>query len=474
MKQRAGKGSARRRLRHEDRILLEALLAAMPAAAIALGVVWTGDYRLQVQWTFTVVLVLAVLGFAQAARQRVVRSLQTVSNLLSALREGDFSMRGRSARPDDALGQVMTEVNALADTLRGQDLGAAETAALLAKLTEETDVAMFAFDGDRRLRLVNRAGCALVAERRERLLGRRAGELGLDALLDEEAPRTVSLQLGRSRGPWELRRTPFRERGRPHTLVVLSDVSRALREEERQAWQRLVRVLSHEINNSLAPISSIAGILRQTLRADAQPPAWGDDAARGLEVIERRADSLARFMTAYARLARLPPPERGRVEVGPWVERVVELEKRAVVAIEPGPDAAVVGDAAQLEQLLINLVSNGVDAARETGGGVAVGWRVLGGRVEIRVTDEGPGLADTTNLFVPFFTTKPGGSGIGLALSRQIADAHRGSLALENRAPQPGCEARLVLPLAGEAEDGDEERADDEAQALPPAGSRVP
>ncbi len=447
MKKRAGR--KRRRLRHEDRVLLEVLLAAAPAATIALGVVWSGPFRLQVQWTFTLVLALAVFGFAQAARQRVVRSLQTVSNLLAALREGDFSMRGRSGRADDTLGQVMAEINSLADTLRNQDLGSAETAALLAKLIEETDLAMLAFDVERRLRLVNRAGCTLLAQKRERLLGRTADELGLAELLDLDAPRTIALPSAGSRGPWELRRTPFRERGRPHTLVVLSDVSRALREEERQAWQRLVRVLSHEINNSLAPISSIAGILRQTLHGDPNPPEWGDDAARGLEVIERRADSLARFMTAYARLARLPPPERGRVEVGPWVRRVVALEKRAAVEIAAGPeDAVVTGDAAQLEQLLINLVANAVDASRETGGGVEVGWSVRGGRVEIRVSDEGPGLADTTNLFVPFFTTKPEGSGIGLALSRQIADAHRGSLALENRRDHAGCEARLVLPLA--------------------------
>jgi two-component system, NtrC family, nitrogen regulation sensor histidine kinase NtrY len=439
----------RRRLRHEDRVLLEVLLAAAPAAAIALGVLWTGSFRPQVQWTFTIILVIAVLAFAHAARQRVVRSLQTVSNLLSALREGDYSMRGRSARPDDTLGEVMFEVNQLADALRGQDLGAAETAALLAKVIEETDVALFAFDAERRLRLVNRAGCALLGQRRERILGHQAAELGLAELLDGEAPRTAQLPLAGARGPWELRRTPFRESGRPHVLVVLSDVSRALREEERQAWQRLVRVLSHEINNSLAPISSIAGTLRHSLRGSSAD-AWGDDAARGLEVIERRADSLARFMTAYARLARLPPPERGRVEVGPWVRRVVELEKRAQVAIEPGAeDAAVTGDAAQLEQLLINLVTNAVDAARETGGGVAVGWHVDDGVVELRVRDEGPGLADTTNLFVPFYTTKPDGSGIGLALSRQIADAHGGALVLENRRDAAGCEARLSLPLVG-------------------------
>jgi two-component system nitrogen regulation sensor histidine kinase NtrY len=438
-----------RRLRHEDRVLIEVLLAAAPAAAIALIVVWTGPFRLQVQWTLSAVLVVAVLGFAHSARTRVIRSLQTVSNLLSALREGDFSMRGKSSRKDDTLGMVMEEVNSLADVLRGQDLGAAEAAALVVKLTDETDLAMFAFDAGRRLRMVNRAGCELLGQRRERLIDHDARDLGLAELLEMDAPRTLQIELGGSRGPWELRRTPFRERGRPHTLVVLSNVSRALREEERQAWQRLVRVLSHEINNSLAPISSIAGILRQSLRGDGPPPGWTEDATRGLEVIERRADSLARLMTAYAKLARLPPPERGRVDVGAWVRRVADLEKRIAIAVLPGPDDAVVsGDIAQLEQVLINLMANAVDAALETGGGVAVGWSVEGGEVEIRVIDDGLGLADTTNLFVPFFTTKPGGSGIGLALSRQITDAHGGQLALENREDTTGCVARLTLPLA--------------------------
>jgi two-component system, NtrC family, nitrogen regulation sensor histidine kinase NtrY len=470
----AGRRRSRRRLRHEDRVLAEVLLASAPAVVIALAVVWTGPFRSQIAWTLTAFLLLAVIGFAHAARQRVVRSLQTVSNLLSALRESDFSMRGKSARKDDTLGQVMEEVNALADTLRGQDVGAAEAAALLLKLAEETDVVLFAFDGDRRLRLVNRAGCTLLDQRRERLIGRPAGELGLAELLELEAPRAVELRLGGSRRQWEVRRTPFRERGRPHTLVVLSDVSRALREEERQAWQRLVRVLSHEINNSLAPISSIAGILRQGLAREPQT-GWSEDAARGLEVIERRADSLARLMTAYARLARLPPPERGPVQVGAWVRRVVDLEKRAAVAVVPGPEDAVVsGDSAQLEQLLINLVANAVDAARETDGEVSVGWSVRAGQVDIRVTDDGPGLADTTNLFVPFFTTKPGGSGIGLALSRQITDAHGGQLGLENRIGRPGCEARLILPLLPPAEGVEGAAGDEASRDWSPPGSGVP
>jgi nitrogen fixation/metabolism regulation signal transduction histidine kinase len=439
----------RRRARLEDRVVIDLFLASLPALVVALVLLWTGEWRARTQWTLTAAIAGAWVGFALAARARVVRPLQTMSNLLSALREGDHSIRGRGARADEALGQVMIEINALADSLRTQRLGTAEAAAMLLKVTEETDVAMFAFDGDERLRIVNRAGADLLGRPRERLLGRAAGELELAALLAGDAPRAVSLRFGGGERAWEVRRTPFRQDGRAHTLVVLSDVSRVLREEERQAWKRLVRVLSHEINNSLAPIASIAGTLRQSLRGVDTGDGlagWKEDAGHGLDIVERRAEYLARFMTAYARLARLPPPEPAAVDVGALVRRVAQLETRAPVAVAAGPDATVAADAGQLEQLLINLVGNAVDAARETGGGVELGWSVEGGALEIRVTDDGPGLAETANLFVPFFTTKPGGSGIGLALSRQIADAHGGRLTVENRRDRGGCVATLMLP----------------------------
>jgi signal transduction histidine kinase len=156
-------------------------------------------------------------------------------------------------------------------------------------------------------------------------------------------------------------------------------------------------------------------------------------------------------MNAYARLARLPPPKLAAIDVASFVDRVVTLEKAHHIKVAAGPRLTIQGDADQLEQLLINLIRNAVDAARETSGGVTVGWQRLPGVVpptlELWVEDEGPGLSNTGNLFVPFFTTKPGGSGIGLVLSRQIAEAHGGSLLLENRDDRQGCRASLRIPL---------------------------
>ena len=438
----------RRRPRFESRILMLALVAGLPAVLVAVVLLVAGNFQPRTVWTLAGFVAAWWLIAGLMLRDAAVRPVQTLSNLLAALREGDFSIRGRGARPDDALGLAFLEVNALGDTLREQRLGALEATALLARVIEEIDVAIFAFDAGEVLRLANRAGTRLLAQPGERLLGRSADDLGLARCLREEHQGGFEQTFPGASGRWEVRRSTFRQRGQPMQLLVVTDVSRMLRQEERQAWQRLVRVLGHEINNSLAPISSIAASLGELSRRVPRPMDWDADLATGLEVIASRAGSLTRFMAAYARLARLPPPQRVPVDVGTWVRRVAGLETRCAVRVASGPEVVVSADGDQLEQLLINLVGNGVDAARETGGGVTVGWEVGAGTLAVRVLDDGPGVADTANLFVPFFTTKPHGSGIGLVLSRQIAEAHGGTLTLQNRKPGPGAEALLTLPLS--------------------------
>jgi nitrogen fixation/metabolism regulation signal transduction histidine kinase len=308
-------------------------------------------------------------------------------------------------------------------------------------------VAVFAFDQEQCLRLANRAGERLLGQPSERLLGRSATELGLQRCLHGEETRTEQMTFPGGMGRWEMRRSSFREHGMPHQLVVLSDLTTALRDEERQAWQRLLRVLGHELNNSLAPIQSIVGSLAAMMTRQPRPDDWQDDLGRGLTVIGSRAEALSRFMSAYARLARLPKPTLQPLEVDAWIRRVIALETRLKIELTPGPPLTIPGDGDQLDQLLINLVRNAADASLETGGSVRVSWHKEPAFLEICIEDEGPGLSDTANLFVPFFTTKPGGSGIGLVLSRQIAEGHGGGLTLENRKSGPGCLATLRLPL---------------------------
>ncbi|HEX8694645.1 MAG TPA: ATP-binding protein [Longimicrobium sp.] len=433
--------------RHEQQVLRLCFLTGLPGTLLGMLLLWTGDFAARTQWTLTLFVVSAWLGFTFALREKVIRPLQTLSNLLGALREGDFSLRARGSGHDDALGLAMLEANALGEILREQRVGAMEATALLRKVMEEIDVAVFAFDGEQRLRLVNRAGARLLESTPERLQGGTADEMGLDFCLRGETPRTVDHAFPGGSGRWEVRRDPFRLGGRPHELLVISDLSRALREEERQAWQRLIRVLSHEINNSLAPIQSIAGTLQRLAAKDPPPPDLADDLRHGLGVIGGRSRALSRFMAEYARLARLPPPSRQPLSVGDWVRQTAELETRLPVRVVPGADVAIHADPDQLDQLLINLLRNAADAALETGGGVRVGWSRNGSTVEVWVEDDGPGLPETANLFVPFFTTKPNGTGIGLVLSRQIAENHGGTLTLENRPAARGCVARLTLPI---------------------------
>jgi len=428
----------------ERRVLLGGWLVALPALiGVALLVSWGVPDRV-LCWTLAIAIVLATALIARWQYRRVVYPLYTLAGLLEALREGDYSMRGVQA---GVLGDAIYDVNALADRLQQERLQFEDSARLLGKTLAALDSAVLVFDHEARLRLLNPAAQRLLAAERSSLIGRKAAELALDGLLAAPSAQVVRHIFPSRSGRFDIRHAPLRNEGRSGQLLVINDVGRALREEERQAWQRLLRVLGHEVNNSLASIHSLAGTLSTVIAREPLAEDWREDARGGLQVIGNRAESLARFLAGYSRLAALPPPQKRELDLAALVPTVARLEQRMAVQVEQGEPLLLQGDPDQLEQALINLLRNAVEASLATAGKVIMRWRADGERAVIDVLDDGPGLPGSDNLFVPFFTTKPGGSGIGLALVRQIAEAHEGGVSLSARDGAPGSIAQLWLPL---------------------------
>ena len=428
--------------RFERRVLLGSLLVATPVLLAALALAWI-PLEESLRWTCIAIAVVATLLLARWQYRRVVFPLYTLSGLLEALRQGDYSLRGVQG---GVLGDAIYDVNALADRLQRERLEFEESSYLLGKTLAALDSAVFVFNEQHKLRLLNPAAQRLLDAERHRLFGLSAAELGLAPLLEGPAARLLAHAFPGRSGRFEIRHAALRSGGRGGRLLVVNDVGRVLREEERAAWQRLLRVLGHEVNNSLAPIQSMAGTLAVLAARDPLPEDWREDFRGGLELIGHRAEALGRFLSRYSTLARLPPPQPRAVDVSALVAKVARLEQRLPVVVEAGEPLAVEADPDQLEQALINLVRNAVEAALPQGG-VRLRWRREGERAVIEVEDDGPGPPPSDNLFVPFFTTKPGGSGIGLALARQIAEAHEGGVSLQAREDAGGALACLWLPL---------------------------
>lgn len=461
----ASRPRKRVRLLYEHRVNLYCFLVALPGLIVSIILVSMQSWALESRLALIALELFVWWLLALALQEQTTRPLQTLSNVIGALREEDYSFRARNAVPEDALGELSLEVNALADMLSDEKIRAIEATALLQRVVDEIDAPLFAFDPASVLRLVNPAGEHLLRQTQARMLGRSAADLKLQECLEAENESLVELDLKDSQARWLLRRSSFRQNGVPHTLVVLSDVSRALREEERRAWQRLIRVLGHELSNSLAPIKSIAGSLNSRVSSTKMDNDVRHDLQHGLEIIEARSASLHRFLEAYRRLAQMPAPVLRDVDLPKLVARVAGLETRIKVCVQPGPAVVFVADPDQLEQMLINLVRNAADAVLElspdrtrsnnlpsdsssivNGDRVRVRWDVTEADVNLLIEDNGPGLLNPSNVFTPFYTTKPSGSGVGLVLSRQIAEAHGGRIEISNRNGERGCLVRVVLP----------------------------
>lgn len=430
------------------RLTIAIAASSLVPTLFAAVVLWQSDLSRPVRLGSVAAMIVVWALSVIYIRARSRYHLRTLSNLLAALREGDYSFRAREQSRSDPFSEVITEVNLLADTLRRQRVDDLEATGLVREVMAEIDVAVFAFDASHRLRQVNPAGERLLGTERA-VIGASAAELGLEESLSGAPARTVQLEIDGSDSRWEMRRGAFRQHGLPNQLLVLSDVSRALHAEESAAWKRMIRVIGHELNNSLAPITSLTGSMERLVRRDPLPDDWQSDVVRGFEVIASRVEALNRFMTDCSRLAKIPEPTLAPVDIGACIHRVVALENRLPIEIIEGPDTTVPADQDQLEQVLINLVRNAVEASSAAGGPVEIGWTENGLWLDITIRDEGSGIVDPESLFIPFYTTKTEGSGIGLFLCRQVAEAHGGSVLVRNRNDHPGCEAVLRIPKAG-------------------------
>lgn len=438
-------------MKFERKITVLSLMGGLAGILMALVFLWTYSFQLSTKLILTFLVLICWVGFAFSVRNKVAFPLRTILNILGALREGDYSMRLRGACTDDAMGELAWEVNRLVRFLQGQRFDVVESTTLLRKILAEIDVALFGFDASGVLQWVNDSGRQLLKLHEKDIIGSHAEEFGLYLCLKGPTPRIVDLSLPGGVGRWELRRAAYREKGISHQLVFLSDMTRTLHEEERQAWRRLIQILRHEINNSLTPIQSVAQSLQTSLKQQSRIKGWEEDVREGLEIIAERSEVLGGFIASYSRLTRLPEPTFDEMRVETWIRHVVGLETRLSVAIISGPNLIIQADHSQLDQLLINVVSNAVEASleagRQKGEHVTITWKIVGSFLEVWVDDDGPGLGTATDPFVPFFTTKQKGSGIGLALSRQIAEAHGGYLTLVDHSEKPGCRALLRLPI---------------------------
>ena len=432
------------------RVWWHSLLLVLPGLVFDIVLAVQGSISVTLAVLLAAGLLIYFALVASSLVEGIVRPLQTLSNVLASLREGDTSFRARGAKTNDAFGELAAEVNALADLLQKQRVHSLESAALVARMFEVIHTPLFAFDRESVLQLVNNTGLKLLGTSYARCIGRSARDLGLEELLRAQDHTICAFKSSTAR--WLLRKAAFRQEGAPHTLLLLADVSLPLREEEQAAWKRLIRVLGHELSNSLAPIKSIAGSLLD--RVSTLPEGEQRDFRRGLGVVEARADALHRFVQSYRRLAQLPPPRLRPVPLAPLLERVVLLEQRLPIEMDAGPPINLTADPDQLEQMLINLLANAADASLANGAKPArLTWRTAGPNVEIVIEDSGMGIANPENLFVPFYTTKSAGSGIGLPLAQQIARAHGGEISLENRQDADGARATVRIPLNPLAEE---------------------
>lgn len=387
------------------------------------------------------------LMVALGVRGEVLHHIRTLNNLIDAAGTRDYSVKGAGAREPGELAALYRQLNSLQDILKTGRQSEQELLHVLEKVVDHIDVAIIVCDSHDRIRLVNALTTTLLKSSAEALIGLEFARSPLAGLPLAAEPRLLDYRFPGGESRWQVSQQYYRHQGQPSRLIFITDLKQVLVEQETAAWQRLIRVISHEVNNSLTPITSLC----QTLVGILDNPAgelYANDVRDGLGVIGQRAKGLKEFISVYAQVARLPEPQKMLFPAAELLEKVQGIFTRDMLEVEETiADVRLFGDPIHLEQALINLIKNALEANITGTVPVKLSCSVRGDYCEFEILDEGAGVSNPGNLFVPFYTTKREGGGIGLVLCRQIAAKHFGQVTLDNRPAGRGAVARLILPL---------------------------
>lgn len=433
------------------------LVASIPLLLLLL---WVMVYaRVSIWLTLLTALLgsLTIVYSYYSIHQKLVYQFRSISNLLGAMIQGDYTLRARSDQGSGALEELVVAINGLANRLSQQRWESVESQLLVRTIIDHIDVAIIALSERNEIRFINPAAKKLLGLDQNQSEMQLLQQLECVQSIPSGCSQVVELSLGYQKGRFNVHVEEFRESGLQHQLLFITDVRTLLRSEERKAWQSLVRVISHEINNSLSPIASISQTLqRLVLRQaenllDEQTPSSDTrkNLIDGLTIINERANGLRQFVDSYKQLAKLPEPQKQQVWFRELIDKACLLFSGHSIAIDTEADASIYIDPLQFQQVLINLIKNAIEAMAQVNpsGRITISWEVNTSVFKLCICDQGSGISNLDNLFVPFYSTKKQGSGIGLVLSRQIIEAHSGHLTIANRTNSVGCCAKIEIPL---------------------------
>ncbi|MDR7091259.1 sensor histidine kinase [Cellvibrio fibrivorans] len=435
----------------EAHLIRLVLLASLPLLLLLLWVMVLANISIWLILLTGLIGGLVILFSCYSVYQKLSYQFRSISNLLEALIQGDYTLRARTDQNNSALDELVGAINGLAKRLSQQRWESVESQLLLRTIIEHIDVAIIALNQDNQIRFLNPAAENLLQLKNSLTNRELLQQLAFVQELTSGCHQVVELSLGYQQGRFNVYVEEFREDGKQHKLLFITDIRTLLRSEERKAWQDLVRVISHEINNSLSPIASISQTLQRLLERDAQYADVIGNLREGLGIISERAKGLSQFVDSYKQLAKLPEPQTQPLSIRPLVEKIVALFNHQPITIEAERDFILQLDPVQFEQVLINLIKNAVESTalanpNNPGSTIAIRWAVSRQFFKLDICDQGSGISNPDNLFVPFYSTKKQGSGIGLVLCRQIIEAHNGRLTLSNQ-NAGGCCASIELPL---------------------------